>query len=49
MGYEKYAYTTKKVDTYAWEFILSSLSITCNPGDKNINQFKPKFLIEVIR
>jgi len=47
IGYDKYAYTSKRVETYKWEFELSSLDFLMLEGEKK--KIDPIFIVEIIK
>jgi hypothetical protein len=47
LGYDNYAYTSERVDTYKWKFKLSSMTLVADstPYEK----IEPVFIVEIMR
>jgi hypothetical protein len=48
IGYDNYAYTSERVDTYKWKFNLSSLDVLILSGE-NSDKFDPIFIVEITK
>jgi hypothetical protein len=47
IGYDNYAYTSKRVGTYKWKFELSSLDVILFEGNKE--KIDPMFIVEITK
>ena len=49
IGYDNYAYTSERIDTYKWKFKLSTLDMLAIGGGKNSEKLDPIFIMEITK